>query len=228
MIKAILMDFNGVIIDDEPVQMKAYQKVLAAENITLTEEQYYSCLGMDDRTFVRAAFERAGMPLEEERLARLVEGKSLVWRELISDGVPLFPDSVSFIGKMSRKFKMGIVSMARGANIEYALTRSGLRNNFSFIVSAEMVTRHKPDPECFLLGLSEMRKLMPDALLKPGECLVVEDAPPGVVAGNNAGMKTLAVLNTVDEAAMRSARASAVAKSLADWSPESLERVFNH
>jgi HAD superfamily hydrolase (TIGR01509 family) len=228
MIKAILMDFNGVIINDEPVQMKAYQKVLAAENITLTEEQYYSCLGMDDRTFVRAAFERAGMPLEEERLARLVEGKSLVWRELISDGVPLFPDAVSFIGKMSRKFKMGIVSMARGANIEYALTRSGLRNNFSFIVSAEMVTRHKPDPECFLLGLSEMRKLMPDALLKPGECLVVEDAPPGVVAGNNAGMKTLAVLNTVDERAMRSARASAVAKSLADWSPESLERVFNH
>ena len=228
MIKAILMDFNGVIIDDEPVQMKAYQKVLAAENITLTEEQYYSCLGMDDRTFVRAAFERAGMPLEEERLARLVEGKSLVWRELISDGVPLFPDAVSFIGKMSRKFKMGIVSMARGANIEYALTRSGLRNNFSFIVSAEMVTRHKPDPACFLLGLSEMCKLMPDALLKPGECLVVEDAPPGVVAGNNAGMKTLAVLNTVDEAAMRAARASAVAKSLADWSPESLERVFNH
>ena len=222
------MDFNGVIIDDEPVQMKAYQKVLAAENITLTEEQYYSCLGMDDRTFVRAAFERAGMPLEEERLARLVEGKSLVWRELISDGVPLFPDAVSFIGKMSRKFKMGIVSMARGANIEYALTRSGLRNNFSVIVSAEMVTRHKPNPECFLLGLSEMCKLMPDALLKPGECLVVEDAPPGVVAGNNAGMKTLAVLNTVDERAMRAARASAVAKSLADWSPESLERVFNH
>ena len=40
MIKALLMDFNGVIIDDEPIQMRAYQELLAAENIAMTDEEY--------------------------------------------------------------------------------------------------------------------------------------------------------------------------------------------
>ena len=60
MIKAIFFDFNGVIINDEPLQMKAYQEVFAQYEMSLSEAQYYSALGMDDRMFVRTAFERAG------------------------------------------------------------------------------------------------------------------------------------------------------------------------
>ncbi len=52
MIKAILMDFNGIIINDEPLQMQAYKEILQGEDINLTEEEYYSSLGMDDKTFV--------------------------------------------------------------------------------------------------------------------------------------------------------------------------------
>ena len=63
MIKAILMDFNGVIINDEPLQMKAYQEILKGEEIDLTEADYNACFGMDDRTFVETAFTRAGMLL---------------------------------------------------------------------------------------------------------------------------------------------------------------------
>ena len=60
MIKAILLDFNGVIIDDEPLQMRAYQELLKVEGIDLTEEDYAASHGMDDRTFVETAFRRAG------------------------------------------------------------------------------------------------------------------------------------------------------------------------
>ncbi|HQX57047.1 MAG TPA: hypothetical protein PLP07_14055, partial [Pyrinomonadaceae bacterium] len=65
MIKAILLDFNGVVINDEPVQMRAYTEVLKADGIELTEDDYFSSLGMDDRTFVVAAFERAGKKVDE-------------------------------------------------------------------------------------------------------------------------------------------------------------------
>ncbi len=54
MIQAIFFDFNGVIIDDEPLQMAAYKEVLHEQGIELTESDYYSALGMDDKTFVRA------------------------------------------------------------------------------------------------------------------------------------------------------------------------------
>ena len=59
MIKAIFFDFNGVIIDDEPIQMRAYQEVLRGHDVNLTEELYFGALGMDDRTFVRSMFAKA-------------------------------------------------------------------------------------------------------------------------------------------------------------------------
>ncbi|MDQ3064628.1 MAG: HAD hydrolase-like protein, partial [Acidobacteriota bacterium] len=59
MIKAILLDFNGVIIDDEPLQMQAYQEILKDDGIDLTEEEYYSSMGMDDKTFIETAYRRA-------------------------------------------------------------------------------------------------------------------------------------------------------------------------
>ena len=65
MIKAIFFDFNGVIIDDETIQMKAYQEVLRGHDINLLEEWYFGALGMDDRTFVRSMFAKAGKPLTD-------------------------------------------------------------------------------------------------------------------------------------------------------------------
>ena len=83
MIQAIFFDFNGVIIDDEPLQLKAYQEALAPEGVTLTEKDYYDALGMDDRTFVRAMFELAGQPLDDDRLRRVIERKSELHRHQI-------------------------------------------------------------------------------------------------------------------------------------------------
>ena len=71
MIKAIFFDFNGVIIDDEPIQMSAYREVLREHGIELTEEHYYSALGLDDKTFVRAIFERCGKPLTADALVSM-------------------------------------------------------------------------------------------------------------------------------------------------------------
>ena len=60
MIRAIFFDFNGVVIDDEALHMQAYLEVLKDEGVTFTEEEYYDSMGMDDKTFVRAIYERAG------------------------------------------------------------------------------------------------------------------------------------------------------------------------
>ena len=229
MIKAVLMDFNGVIIDDEPVQMRAYQKVLADEGVPLTEEEYYSCLGMDDRTFVRAAYTRNGLEVADEKVSELVDAKAAVWRDLIKDGVPLFPGVEGFIRKTAREFSLGIVSMARRQNIEYALERSGLRDCFRMIVSAEDVSKHKPDPECYLLGFEAINHVRSEDGLPrvaPHECLVIEDAPQGVLAGKRAGMKTIGVINTVPAERMRAVEADAVATDIAEWMPESIRMVF--
>ena len=229
MIKAILFDFNGVIINDEPLQLKAEQEALVPEGITLTEKDYYDSLGMDDVTFVRAAFARAGKPLTDETVSAVIERKSKRHRELISDELPLFPGVVTFIKALARRYPLGIVSMSRRVDIEHVLERAGLKDMFTVIVSAEDAHACKPDPCCYNRGLeflNEKRRTAGQPPLKPAECLVIEDAPPGIQAARAAGMRTLGVTNTVSENALRAARADVVTASLADWIPDAVHHVF--
>jgi HAD superfamily hydrolase (TIGR01509 family) len=230
MIKAILFDFNGVIINDEPIQLEAYRKCLAEEGISLTDEEYYSCLGMDDVRFVQAAYGRAGKPLSDEAINSLIEKKSGIHRTLISDELPLFPGVVTFIKAASREFALGVVSMARRVEIEYVLKRANLWDMFSGIVSAEDVTACKPDPSCYqnaFLKLDEARRRNGGHSLAPKECLVIEDAPPGIISALGAGMRPLGITNTVSAAELRQAGAEVVSPSLSDWTTDAVRHVFS-
>jgi beta-phosphoglucomutase len=230
MIKAILFDFNGVVIDDEPLQLKAAQAALKAEGITLTEQEYYDSLGMDDVTFFRAAYGRAGREYTEEDFNRVLAEWTKLHRELIAGELPLFPGVVTFVKSLARRYPLAIVSMARRASIEYVLERAGLDKAFAVVVSAEDVTACKPDPACVnraLEKLNEARRAAGQPALAPAECLVIEDAPPGIEAARAAGMRTLGVTNTVGESALRAAGADIVTHSLADWTDDAVRHVFN-
>ena len=231
MIKAILMDFNGVIINDEPIQMAAYQQVLREDGIEITEGDYFSALGMDDRTFVAAAYERSGKEVDDARIFEMIEAKAVKWKEAVENEMPLFEGIGGFIEKMSREFTLGIVSMARRREIDFVLEKSGLAKYFSTIVSSENATKCKPDPECFRTGFRQIdavRTSRGHTPLTHGECLVIEDSPPGVTGARSADLPALGVTNTVSAAELRNAGAGAVANDLRDWMPDSIRRVFNH
>jgi beta-phosphoglucomutase len=231
MIRAILFDFNGVIIDDEPLQLKAYQEVLRAEDIiALTEADYYSCLGMDDVRFARAAFERAGRETTDAQLAGIIERKTARHRELIKDELPLFPGVVTFVKSCARQWQTGLVSMARRIEIDHVLERAGLTQFFPAIVSAEDVSACKPDPACCLRALELLNERLcatDQATLVADECLVVEDSPAGIESARAAGMRTLGVTNTVAELQLRGAGADVVTHSLFDWTPDAVYHVFS-
>ena len=229
MIKALLMDFNGVIIDDEPIQMRAYQEILATENITLTDEQYYDALGMDDKTFVRSAYERAGRTPETNKVLEITQKKSQKWHDIVADELPLFENVDNFVRKMASDFALGIVSMSSRTDIEYVLERAGLDDCFDVIVSAEDVSHCKPDPECYRIGFRQLdlaRVAKGHLPMIHSECVVIEDSPPGVQAGRAADLPVLGVTNTVDAEQLRDAGAIWIAKNLDDWFPESFRRAF--
>ena len=229
MIKALLMDFNGVIINDEPIQMRAYQEVLAAENIALTDADYYECLGMDDRGFVEAAYARAGRKPEGNKVLEAVQLKTQKWHDIMADGIPLFENVENFIRKMSNEFALGIVSMARRQEIVYILEQTDLTDCFHLVVSAEDVSKSKPDPECYRIGFRELdlaRTSRGHLPMIQSECVVVEDSPPGVQAGKAAGLSVLGVTNTVPAEQLRAAGADWIARDLNDWFPESFRRAF--
>ena len=231
MIKAIFFDFNGVIIDDETIQMKAYQGVLRGHDIELTEEWYFDALGMDDRTFVRAMFERAKKPLTDAVSQSVLEAKTDAHRKAIQDQLPLFPGVLTFLKNTSRHFSLGLVSMANKVEVGYVFERANLTPLFSVVVTAEDATACKPDPHCYVTGLAKLNekrhreRLLP---LMPAECLAIEDSPPGIQSARAAGMRTLGVTNTVSEAALRAAGADVVTASLADWNAAAVDLVYSN
>src|SRR6185312_11298257 len=228
MIKAIFFDFNGVIIDDETIQMKAYQEVLSGHEIALTEELYFGALGMDDRTFVRSMFEHAKQPLSDPVLETVLGAKTDLHREMIAE-LPLFPGVLTFLKAAAREFSLGLVSMANKKEVGYVFERANLTPLFSVIVTAEDASLCKPAPECYLAGLTklnEKRQHERKLPLLPSECLGIEDSPPGIESARAAGMRTLGITNTVPAAALREAGADVVTASLADWTVDAVKRLY--
>ena len=229
MIKAIFFDFNGVIIDDETIQMKAYQEVLRDHQIDLTEEWYFSALGMDDRTFVKAMFERAQRPLTNPVLETVLGAKGDLHRRMIEDELPLFPGVLTFLKATAREFSLGLVSMAALAEVGYVFARANLTPLFSVVVTAEDASVCKPAADCYLAGLlklNEKRQHERKLPLLASECLAIEDSPPGIQSARAAGMRTLGVTNTVAADALRAAGAEVVTASLADWNVDAVKRLY--
>ncbi len=230
MIRAIFFDFNGVIIDDERIHLKAYREVLRSEGLALSDEDYFASLGMDDVAFVRAAFARGSRSLTDETLHAVIKREYELHREFIRNELPVSSGVVGFIKEAARHYSLGVVSMAVRSEIDHVLERASVDKCFVVVVTAEQVTRHKPAPDSYrraLLLLNEKRRAERKLPLLANECLVIEDAPPGIQAARAAGMRTMGITNTVSETELRAAGAEVVTASLADWNVDAVHLVFD-
>jgi beta-phosphoglucomutase len=230
MIQAILFDFNGVIINDERIHLKAYREVLLGEGVALTDEDYFASLGMDDAAFVRAAYARAGRPLNEEKMRAVVMREHELHREYIKDDLPVPSGVVTFIKAAARHYQLSIVSMAERSEIDHVMELADLDGLFSVIVSAEPGLKHKPAPDCYqraLELLNEKRRAARELPFLSHECLVIEDAPPGIQAAREAGMRTIGVTTTVSERRLRGAQADIVTPNLGDWNIDAVHHLFD-
>jgi HAD superfamily hydrolase (TIGR01509 family) len=230
MIQSIFFDFNGVIIDDELIQMNAYKQVLKEYSIDLTEEWYFDALGMDDKTFVRAMFERANKPTSVSVLEAVLDAKTALHRKLIEDELPLCPGVLTFLKASARQFSLGLVSMANSVEIGYVFERAKLDPLFTVLVMADDVSVCKPAPDCYRRGLEKLNEKRQGERLLPllaHECLAIEDSTPGIQSARLAGMHTLGITNTVSADALRAAGADVVTQSLVDWTTEAVKLVFD-
>jgi beta-phosphoglucomutase len=197
MLRAVIFDFNGIIVDDEPIHFELFQRVLKEEDINLTEADYYArYLGCDDRGAFTTAYREHGRALSGSNLARLIERKAAYYREEIKS-IRIFPGIKTLIPTLAKKLPLAIASGALRHEIEIILSSIGLLANFRAIVSAEDVTRGKPEPEIFLKALARLNaSLASDHPISPAECLVIEDSKEGIRGARHAGMKCLAVTNS--------------------------------
>ncbi|MES1242070.1 MAG: HAD family phosphatase [Acidobacteriota bacterium] len=229
MIRAILFDFNGVLVDDEPIHLEMFQRVLGEEGIALTAEEYYrDYLGLDDRGCFAAVLQKAGQEPTVPRLMRLIARKASYYQERMRhSGYPFFPGAAELVAELAAAGRMlGIVSGALSEEVESALRQAGLRERFKVLVTAEDVTEGKPDPEGYRRALEGLNSLppLPERLLHPHEVLAIEDSPAGLAAAGDLGLSTLAVAHTYPPHRLR--MADAVAESLEGMTVARLEQLL--
>jgi beta-phosphoglucomutase len=228
-LRAVLFDFNGVLVDDEPIHLEMFQRVLADEGITLTAEDYYArYLGLDDRGCFAAVLAAAGQEPTVPRLMRLIARKSSYYQERIHQrGYPFFPGAVELVDELAAAGRMlGVVTGALRDEVEEGLRQAGLRERFKVLVTAEDVSEGKPDPEGYLRALEALNSFppLPARLIHPHEVLAVEDSPAGLAAASDAGLVTLGVGHTYSVDRLRAA--TAVVPRLKGLTPTRLEELM--
>ena len=211
--EAVLFDFNGVLVDDEPQHCEALQRVLAEERITLTREQYYAqYLGLDDRTGFVLAFRNAQRTLTTELLRHLVTKKSQLYLELVRTSLRMVRGAPEFVRDAGRRFRLGIVSGALRREIDHVLGQTKLRDSFEVIIAADDVSHCKPDPASYLAAHVAFNRRRPVAARA---CVVIEDSVPGLQAARAAGMPCVMLTTSHPAAALEGRGAALVWDSLA-------------
>lgn len=223
MLKAVIFDFNGVIVDDEPLHLELFRRVLGEEGISLSDEDYHAkYLGYDDRGCFTAAFADAGKPelaTNAAFIAELIERKAGYYRQAIEQRMLFFPGAVELVQTLAAKFPLAIASGALRGEIEVVLQHGGIRECFQHIIASEDVTACKPDPEGYVMALAALNASRAEAI-QPNECLVIEDSIAGIEAAKQAGMWCLAVTNSYDASEL--ANADWIVISLVNCDPEAL------
>jgi HAD superfamily hydrolase (TIGR01509 family) len=220
--RAVLFDFDGVLVNSEPLHFQAMRDALLAEGIAITEEEYLrTYLAYDDREALRIALEHHGRSPRLDQVDALARRKAELFEEKMAK-IPFFPGARELVQSLAEEVPLAIASGALRAEIEAILEAGGLRSAFMTIVGADDVARGKPDPEPYLTAMQRLAPRAPG--LRPEHCLVVEDSMPGIAAGLAAGMKVMAVAHSYPPAKLKAAHR--VVDSLAGVSARELRGLF--
>jgi beta-phosphoglucomutase len=222
--RAAIFDFDGVLVDSEPLHFRAMRDSLLPEGITIDEEEYARVyLAYDDRGALRRALEEHGASWDLDRLDVIARRKAGIFEAMLAD-IPLFPGVRELLSSLALEVPVAIASGALRSEIESILAGAGLRGLFRAVVGADDVTQGKPHPEPYLTAMDRIAASASAPGLKPEECVVVEDSPPGIAAALAAGMKVVAVSNSYPPPAL--AAAHRVVESLAGVRPSDLRTLF--
>ena len=190
--KAFLFDLNGTMINDMDFHIRAWHRILneLGANISL-ETMKAECYGKNNELLERIF---PGRFTEEEKNRMSLE-KEKQYQQEFKPNLDLLPGLPAFLEQAHQAgIKMAIGSAAIMFNIDFVLDNLNIRHYFDALISADDVSTSKPDPETFLTCAAKLN-------ISPPDCVVFEDAPKGVEAALNAGMKVVVVttLHTKEE-----------------------------
>ncbi|MEO8494430.1 MAG: HAD family phosphatase [Planctomycetota bacterium] len=192
-LKGIVFDFDGVLVDSEPLHHRALQEVLQPHGVQIDFETFRrDYVGLDDETFFRRVWEMASLPEEQFNLRRLKAAKSKALELQISHGVKSFPGVLDLVAELRELVPLAICSGSRRSEIVSLcsnLPRPTILDLFTCVVTRDDVPASKPDPAGYRLAVERLGR-------HPAECLAIEDTNTGIEAAHRANLRVMALATT--------------------------------
>lgn len=208
---AIIFDFDGVIVDSEPVHAAALRECLRAEGLELSDEEYAQrYLGLCDRDIIEGVYRAAGRPMDGGALAAIMTRKRAHIELAISRGACTpYDASIALLRAAADAGPTAICSGALRHEIDAVLRRLGLTGLAGVITTAEDTAHSKPDPAPYLLTAARLG-------VPSRACIAVEDTAHGVASARAAGAAVVGVCHTMAREELEAAGADLVAASTAE------------
>lgn len=202
---AVIFDFDGVIVDTEPIHYKVFQEILNPLGLGYSWEEYTTTyMGYDDRDAFKAAFETQRRTLDEATLHNLINKKAQIFEHVVTQGVTPYTGVIQLVRELNEhKIPLAICSGALRSDIIPILEQFSIRDLFSHIVTADDVPQSKPHPASYIQAKRLVLQSFP-ALEQKQNCIyVIEDTPAGIQSAKGAGLTVIAVTNsyTIDKLA---------------------------
>ncbi len=175
--RALIFDLDGVIIDSEPLHEKAKKVTFDRYGLQVAEHEYRAFQGKPDRDMIEHVVRVCADGLLD--VDEVIAIKQSVYRDLVHELKPV-PGAISFIQRAARHYTLALTTSAVPANQQIPFDMFGLHSYFKLVVTADDISRPKPDPEPYEVTL---RKLG----MKGENCLVIEDSVNGVLSAAGAG-----------------------------------------
>ena len=182
-IKAVVFDMDGVLIDSEPVWERVRRKFVADNGGRWPQDAQDRMMGMSTAEWSAYLSEDFGLRLPAPRVADLVIAAMAAEYQV---HLPLLPGAVDAVRELSARYPLAVASSAPRSLIEAVLDASGLRPAFAAAVSSEEVARGKPAPDVYLEATARLG-------VPASACAAVEDSSNGLRSAAAAGLAVIAV-----------------------------------
>lgn len=183
--QAILFDFDGVLLDSEPVHCDCWREALAPLGVAVTWEAYAEhCVGSADSSMMTVFAKLADPPADPAKLWENYPLKKRLFRERMAVNPPFAAGVADFFRELSGRYKLGVVSSSAHVEIDPLLEAAGIMPHLGTVVGGGDVKHHKPSPEPYLLAASR---------LGIQSALVVEDSLPGLESARAAGFAAVRI-----------------------------------
>ncbi len=185
--RAVVFDMDGVLLDSEPLHHEVVNELLAENGLSIDADHYKTYLGTTLEYTWSDLIARFDLPHD----LTYYRGRysDAILRSYQRHSIPAVGAVDLVAGLRGRGMKLAVASSSRTAWVETALGALGLGAAFDQIVSGDMITRSKPDPEIYLLAAARLG-------IAPADCIAIEDAPKGVASARAAGMTVVGVRTT--------------------------------